>query len=131
MAKNKNGKKVVKAAMFGSLVGGVMGLLFAPKSGKELRLDIAGQANKTEQKAKAIRDKAQSAWQNVENQTQLTLNTGKSWIEKGKLVVSNLKTLVSEIRQGALTKNGSINSSEDEEEDSENSEDLTKEILRH
>lgn len=126
MKNNQKGNKAIKSAMLGSLVGGVMGVLFAPKSGQELRLDIAGQANKTEQKAKAIRDKAQSAWQNVENQTQQKLNTGKIWIEKGKLVVSNLKTMVSEIRQGALTKTRSINSSEDKV--SEDNEDLTKEI---
>lgn len=112
MKNNQKGNKVIKAAMFGSLAGGVIGLLFAPKSGHELRLDIAGQANKTEQKAKAIRNKAQSTWQNVENQTQLTLNTGKNLIKKGKLMASNLKILVSEIRQGALTKDGSLNLSD-------------------
>jgi len=109
--------------MFGSLVGVVMGLLLAPKSGQELRQDLVGQAQKVENKAVDIKAKAQSAWQNVENKTQVTINNGKSWIQRGKRLVSNLKIMVSEIRQGALTTTSSINASE-----KINGEDLTKEI---
>jgi hypothetical protein len=55
---------------------------------------------------------AQSAWQNVEAKTQVAVNTGKSWIQIGKRLVSNLKTVASELRQGALTNTVSINASE-------------------
>lgn len=103
--KSKKGNKVIKAAMFGSLAGVVTGLLLAPKSGFELRRDLAVQANE-------IGDKAQSAWQNVEDKTQVTVNTGKSLIQKGKRLVSNLKILVYEIQHGALTKTVSIYASE-------------------
>lgn len=113
--KSEKGKKVIKAAMFGSLAGVVTGLLLAPKSGLELRQDLAVQAHEIEDKAVEIRDKAQSAWQNVEDKTQVTVNTGKSLIQKGKRLVSNLKTLVYEIQHGALTKTVSIYASENED----------------
>lgn len=113
MKDNKKGNKVIKTAMFGGLLGGAIGLLLAPKSGQELRQDIAMTANKVGDKAIEIRDKAQNTWQNVENKTQVTINTGKSWIEKGKIVASNLKAMVSEIRQGALTKTCSIDALEE------------------
>lgn len=113
--KSKNGTKVIKAAMFGGVVGAAMGLLLAPKSGAELRQDLAIQAHQ-------IGDKAQSAWQNVEDKTQLTVNTGKGLIRKGKRLVSNLSILVHEIRHGALKKTSSIYASE-------NKDDPTKEIM--
>ncbi|HBW33949.1 YtxH domain-containing protein [Desulfosporosinus sp. BICA1-9] len=116
-SKSKNGTKVIKAAMFGGVVGAAMGLLLAPKSGVELRQDLAVQAHQ-------IGDKAQSAWQNVEDKTQLTVNTGKGLIRKGKRLVSNLSILVHEIRNGALKKTSSIYASEDMDRD-----DPTKEIM--
>lgn len=110
----KNGNKVIKAAVFGSLAGASMGLLFAPKRGAELRQDIVGQTSKIGDKALEIRKKAQSTWHNVEDKTLITVNTGKSWIQKGKQWVSNFKTLVCEIRNGALTKTCSVTAVEDE-----------------
>jgi len=107
MEKNQK-KKVIKAAMFGSLVGGVLGLMLAPKSGQELRQDIVEQAHHLGDKAVVIKDKAQVAWQNVEEKTQSTVDTGKSWVQKGKKLVSNFKTLVYEIQNGALTKTSSV-----------------------
>jgi len=104
LGKNKKGSRV-KVAILGGLIGGAMGLLLAPKRGQELRQDIAGQANKVGEKAIEIKDQAQITWQNIEDKTSVTINTGKSWLQKGKRLVSNLKTLISEIRQGALTKN--------------------------
>ncbi|GAB6154714.1 hypothetical protein JCM17380_34640 [Desulfosporosinus burensis] len=115
--KSKNGTKVIKAAMFGGVVGAAMGLLLAPKSGLELRQDLAVQAHQ-------IGDKAHSAWQNVEDKTQLTVNTSKGLIRKGKRLVSNLTVLVHEIRKGALKKTSSIYASEDMDPD-----DPTKEIM--
>jgi Gas vesicle protein len=102
--KRKKRNKVFAAAMIGSLSGAVFGLLLAPKSGQELRQDITEQGHKLGDKAVEIRDKAQSAWQNIEDKTEKTIENSKSWIQKGKLLLSNLKTLVDEIRHGALTK---------------------------
>lgn len=96
----KGNNKVIKVAMFGSLVGALMGLLLAPKNGQELRQDLAGQAKKIGDKAVDVRDKAQSAWQNVEDKTHVTLDTGKRWIQKGNNLISKLKILVYEIRHG-------------------------------
>ena len=121
--KSKKGNKVIKAVMFGSLAGVVTGLLLAPKSGLELRQDLAVQAHEIGDKAVEIRDKAQSACQNVEDKAQVTVNTGKSLIQKGKRLVSNLKILVYEIQHGALTKTVSIYASE-----SKDSGELTNDI---
>lgn len=102
--KRKNRNKVFAAAMIGSLSGAVFGLLLAPKSGQELRQDITEQGHNLGDKAMEIRDKAQSAWHNIEDRTEKTIENSKSWIQKGKLLVCNLKTLVYEIQHGALTK---------------------------
>lgn len=126
MAKNKvERKKVIKAAVLGSLAGAVTGLLLAPKSGQELRHDLADQAHKLGEKAVVIKDKAQSALQNVEEKTQVTFNTGKNWLQKKKQFVDNFKTLISEIQNGALTK---TSLKIEEHEDPENLiEDITEE----
>ena len=116
MNSNKKGIKV-KSAIFGSLVVVAMGLLLAPKSGKELRQDLAGQAHKMGDRALDLKDMAQGAWQNIEDKTHVTVDTGKSWIQKGKRLVSNLELLVYEIRHGALTKNGTIAASDDKASD--------------
>lgn len=110
MANNKNQQKgkVIKATMFGGLAGAVMTLLLAPKCGKEMRQDLTEHINKIGDKAKDIKYKAQSAWQNIEGKTQITVNTGKSYLEKGKRCVKNFKLLVSQIQNGALTKADSI-----------------------
>ncbi|SPF56499.1 Gas vesicle protein [Candidatus Desulfosporosinus infrequens] len=121
--KIKKSDKVIKSAVFGGLVGTVMGLLLAPKSGKELRQDLAEQTHKMGNIAVDIKDKAQSAWLNIEDKTHVTVDTGKNWIQKGKRLVSNLKILVYEIRHGALTKTGSNTASDDKDR-----EDLTEEI---
>jgi len=123
--KNKVKKaKLIKAAMFGTLVGTTMGLLLAPKSGKELRQDLTEQAHEMGDKALIIRDKAQSAWQNVEDKTQMTINNSKNLVQKCRRMIDNLKILVYEIENGALTQTSCINSSEDIDCD-----DLTKEIM--
>ena len=130
MEKNNKGvmgNKVIKAAMFGSLVGGVMGLLLAPKSGQELRQDLAEQVHVMGDKVVEIKILAQSACQNIEDKTEVTVSTGKNWIQKGKLLVSNMKTLVYEIRNGALTKTVSINASEDDASEDNASEDNASE----
>jgi len=107
--------KVIKAAMFGGLAGAVMGLLLAPKSGLELRRDLIEQTHEIGDKAVEIIGKAQNTLQNVEDKTEETVNTGKSLIQKGKHLFSNLKILVYEIQHGALTKTSSIYASVDKD----------------
>ncbi|MCB8814508.1 YtxH domain-containing protein [Desulfosporosinus shakirovi] len=132
MGNNDVNKKstLIKAAMFGSLAGAVMGLLLAPKSGQEMRQDLVEQAHAIGDKAVDIKGKAQSVWQNVEEKTQLTVNNGKSWINKGNQLVSNLKTLVSEIQQGALTKTVPVYAVEEfvSDKDSDSNSDIYCEI---
>jgi len=51
MSKN-NGGKFVLGAIVGAVAGAVTGLLFAPKSGKELRSDIGDKAKDITEKGK-------------------------------------------------------------------------------
>jgi len=120
--KDIKSNKVIKAALFGGLVGGLTGLLLAPKSGQELRQDLTVQVQEIGDKAVVIREKAQSAWQNVEDKTQLTVSTGKNLIEKGKHMASNLKILIHEIQNGALTKTSTVYVLEEKVNDKPNQE---------
>lgn len=121
--KRKKGNKAITAAVIGSIAGAAIGLLLAPKSGRELRQDLNGEARKIGDKAVEIKGKAQSAWHNVENKTQETVEVSKNWIQKGRFFVSSLKKLVYDVRHGAQIKTGSLMAPEDEDGD-----DLTREI---
>lgn len=59
---NEKNKSLLWGALVGSIVGSVTALLLAPKSGKELRSDIAGGARavggKTQEWAGLVKDKA-------------------------------------------------------------------------
>jgi gas vesicle protein len=100
--------KVIKGTVLGGIAGAMAGILLAPKSGKEMRQNLTAQINKIENKAEDMKYKAQSAWQNIEGKTQVTVNTGKSYLQKGKRYFKNLQILVCEIRNGALTKTDSV-----------------------
>lgn len=54
---NKNAPKVAAAFLFGAVVGGVIALLYAPKSGKETREDISDQVNNYVKKAGKTKNK--------------------------------------------------------------------------
>lgn len=71
---SNNGRTIVIAAIAGGLVGAVVGLLVAPKSGKELRQDISSKAKET--------------WDKVD------------LVEEGRELVSSLRGLVDDIRGG-------------------------------
>lgn len=124
--KSKAGKVVV-AAMFGGFAGAMLGLLLAPKSGRELRQDLIVKAHKLGDEAAVIGDKAQKVWQEIEEKAgekaEALQTTGKDWIEEGKRLISDLKTLVYEIRHGSLTKTKSI-----EAADVRDSDDSTEEM---
>ena len=108
MANTQTSNKLITAALLGSFAGAGIGLLLAPKSGQELRQDLAGQAHKIGGKASEIKVSAQNAWQNVEDKTQLTFKNSRNWLQKGKQIACNFKTLVKEIKHGALTETASL-----------------------
>jgi gas vesicle protein len=61
MSDNQNaGGFIFLSFIVGAVVGGVVGLLFAPKSGKELRGDIAHAAGNLKDEADKIRREAMS-----------------------------------------------------------------------
>lgn len=126
MEKN-NRKKAVKAAMLGSVIGAAAALLLAPKSGEELRQDLRECAHDIGDKAVELKEKAQSALQTVEQKTQKTVNTGKGWLQKGKQIAGNLKTLVYEIQNGALTKTETIDILAEEMDERINAFDIAEE----
>ncbi|NWF88718.1 MAG: YtxH domain-containing protein [Ignavibacteriaceae bacterium] len=54
---DKKTQKIAAAFLLGTVVGGVIALLFAPKSGKELRSDISDEVNNYVDKAADLRNK--------------------------------------------------------------------------
>ncbi len=54
---NRKAQKVAAAFLFGAVMGGVIALLYAPKSGKETRKDISDEINSYLKKASDTKDK--------------------------------------------------------------------------
>jgi len=54
---NNKTQKVAAAFLFGAVVGGVIALLYAPKSGKETRKDISDEVNNYMKKAGEVKSK--------------------------------------------------------------------------
>ena len=54
MEANKNDRNLFKGLLIGSLVGAVAGLVFAPKSGRELRSGIREEGEKAIQETKRV-----------------------------------------------------------------------------
>lgn len=48
---NRKTQKIAAAFLFGAVIGGVIALLYAPKSGKETRKDISDEVNNYMKKA--------------------------------------------------------------------------------
>ncbi|MGO4495892.1 YtxH domain-containing protein [Paenibacillus sp. 2RAB27] len=73
MSNGKKGKDLLIGAVVGGLVGAAAALLFAPKSGRELRSDIAEGAtvvsDKTVQLATTVSQKTQAAAKTVSTTT--------------------------------------------------------------
>lgn len=73
MTNQQKGKDLLIGAVVGGVLGAVTALLLAPKSGKELRGDIAGQAQavseKTQQIAGAISQKTQDVAKTIGTHT--------------------------------------------------------------
>lgn len=92
MALEKKGKDLLIGAVVGTVLGAVTALLFAPKSGRELRADIADGvqtvAEKTTQVAGTVADKSKQLAGAISEKTQHTAQViGKhtsEWADKAK-----------------------------------------------
>lgn len=73
MASEKKGKDLLIGAIVGGLLGAATALLFAPKSGRELRIDITDNAkavsDKTVQLANSVTQKTQEVAKSVSTTT--------------------------------------------------------------
>jgi gas vesicle protein len=96
--KKTNGKAFVIGAIIGGVVGSVGALLFAPKSGRELRKDIAEQveavSDKTQEVAKTVGSKSREVAKVVTTQT-------SEWASKTK---SAAQTIVSDVKSWGTAK---------------------------
>ena len=54
MEGNKHDGNLIKGILIGSLAGAVAGIVFAPKSGRELRSDIKGEGEKAFRETKRL-----------------------------------------------------------------------------
>jgi len=49
-------KKIFKAGIFGTILGGILGILFAPKPGKETRAELKEKAEDIKEKAGEVKE---------------------------------------------------------------------------
>ncbi|MBI5476924.1 MAG: YtxH domain-containing protein [Ignavibacteriales bacterium] len=107
--KNSTAKGILIGLLIGSVVGAITALLYAPKSGKELRSDI-------KRKASDIADGASEYIKSTKNRTQEFINTGRSRSdqvvsdvrEKAEHLMGDADKMLSEIRERAGTESGKI-----------------------
>ena len=82
---SENNKDLLVGLFIGGLIGAAMGVLFAPKSGKETREDIVNKANELFDKAKAEYEKgverSKAAYEAAVNKM---IGMGKSLEEKAE-----------------------------------------------
>lgn len=84
--RNTNLSSVAVAALIGGLAGAVVGLMVAPKSGKELRQGICKKANKTIEHAEDV----------AAQQTGVLKQKGTELVGKGKQLAEDLQTFIQE-----------------------------------
>ena len=88
-------KGFITGALIGGLAGGITALLLAPKSGKELRQDIA-------EKSSEVYEKASDLFVNMESSVGSTLlNTVNDGRMKAENIISNAKQKAGEIMEKA------------------------------
>ncbi len=89
------GKKVFGAA-FAAAIGAIAGLLFAPKSGKQMRKDLAKQATtlkkNIQEKSSEIQEKVYSTFENAEDQLE------KHYAELKAQVLAAIEQLDSKVK---------------------------------
>ncbi|MEC0230199.1 YtxH domain-containing protein [Paenibacillus alba] len=85
MSNEKKGKDLLIGAVVGGVLGAATALLFAPKSGRELRSDIAGQAqavsDKTVQIASTVSQKTQGVVGKAKDAASGVVDAVRSWKE--------------------------------------------------
>jgi len=112
MSNQKKGKDLLVGAIVGGVLGAATALLFAPKSGRELRSDIAGQAQ-------AVSEKTVQIASTVSQKTQ----------EVAKTVSTHASDLVGKAKETASNVADSVRSwreSRQEEEEVEASEEVSE-----
>lgn len=100
--KNSTTSSFVMGVMIGGAVGAVVALLLAPKSGKDLRRDIA-------ETGEGLLDKASSMMNKTEDQVDESLNEGRiraqrivsSARQQAESILSNAEHVLNEARQRA------------------------------
>ncbi|WP_282936781.1 YtxH domain-containing protein [Paenibacillus sp. RC67] len=88
MAADKKGKDLLIGAVVGTVLGAVTALLLAPKSGRELRADLAegvhNVSEKTQQVAGTVLDKSKQLASTISEKTQTLGSTTTEWAGKVK-----------------------------------------------
>jgi len=88
MAANKKGKDLLVGAVVGTVLGAVTALLLAPKSGRELRADLAEGihtiSDKTQQVAETVVDKSKQLAGTISEKTQIIGSHTTEWAGKVK-----------------------------------------------
>ncbi|MGQ7889462.1 YtxH domain-containing protein [Paenibacillus sp. WC2504] len=117
MASEKKGKDLLIGAIVGGLLGAATALLFAPKSGRELRNDIA-------ENAKAVSDKtvqlATSVSQKTQEVAKSVSTTTSDFVGKAKETATNVVGTVRSWKESKIDDTDL----QDDEETSEAAEDL-------
>jgi gas vesicle protein len=93
---SENNNDLLKGLFIGGLIGMALGLLFAPKSGKETREDIAHKANDVLAKAKEEYEKAAEKTKSI---YESSLNDLKNLNVRAKEKAGELESKVSELAQ--------------------------------
>jgi len=76
-------KNYIWGFLIGGLVGGALGILFAPKSGRELRQDIRGKSEDLYEKAKGKYEETVTKVEDVMKQAKESLADKKVRLGKG------------------------------------------------
>lgn len=90
-SENNSGKSVFFGFLAGSAIGAVLALLYAPKSGKDLRIDIKSRTDEYLEEAEKYIAEAR-------NKAKVLINDGKKRSEK---IISDAKTKSEEILKDA------------------------------
>jgi gas vesicle protein len=102
---NGLGKGLIIGFITGSIVGSVVALLFAPKSGKELRTDIREKSEEWWKETEDIIDRAKDKASDIINEGK---KKSENLVAEAKVKVDALIKEAEEIIDGAKSKTGEI-----------------------
>jgi len=87
MNKNNNSLLFVSGIVLGAVIGGAMGILFAPATGEETRKELSKKGQKAlknvKKKAKEVGDKIEPALENVKKELSEKIEEVKEGFEAG------------------------------------------------